>query len=434
MSGKSRRTHRNLMLSSCALALGVMGAHAAIAADTPAAGAAPTKIEEVIVTAERRETNVQHTPDAITAVPAQLLDEQFINKITGLNAQVPSLEITKASGFENLVAIRGIGSETPENSLTTVPGVSEFIDGVYIANTISLDQTLFDVHDIEVLRGPQGALYGQASTGGAILINTNQPELGKYSGAGDVSAGNYSLLRERLELNIPIGDTVALRVSGQKYDHDGFTNDVAIPGFREDDAHDGSVKAALLWKPASTFSATLSAEYYVSDQHGDAQKNINDPESSPWAIYQDYPSHFRLQSQLYHLNLQWELPWFTVKSVTGYQGLDHVQQEDSSRSAYVLLNQYDDVAAWNTHVHNYTEELAARSTGSSAHSSWRRTPSSTSWNMNAPPSARARPRRPCSTARPAWSMRTPCRATSTMGTCRISCTPRLRCSARRPGM
>jgi iron complex outermembrane receptor protein len=355
MSAKAKRTHRHLMISTCVLAFAVVAGHGALAeaAATPNA----TEIGEVIVTAEHRATDVQHTPDAITAVPARVLDEQFINKITGLNAEVPSLEITKASGFENLVAIRGIGSETPENSLTTVPGVSEFIDGVYISNTISLDQTLFDVHDIEVLRGPQGALYGQASTGGAILINSNQPELGKFGGSGDFSIGNYNLFRERLEVNIPLGDTLALRVSGQKYDHDGFTNDVAIPGFREDDAHDGSVKAALLFKPTSTFSATLSAEFYESNQHGDAQKNVNDPESSPWAIYQDYPSHFKLQSQLYHLNLAWDLPWFTIKSTTGYQGLDHVQQEDSSRSAYSLLNEYDDVAAWNTHVHNYTEEL-----------------------------------------------------------------------------
>jgi iron complex outermembrane receptor protein len=357
MSGSMGRTRRALMLSTCLVGLACVAGGAAAQQVASASTSASTQLQEVIVTAERRETDVQHTPDAVSVVSSRALDEQFINRITGLNAEVPSLEITKASGFENLVAIRGIGSETPENSLTTVPGVSEFIDGVYIANSISLDQTLFDVHDIEVLRGPQGALYGQSSTGGAILINTNQPELGRYSGAGDASFGNYNLYRERLEVNIPIGDTLALRLSGQKYDHTGFTNDVAIPGFKEDDAHDESGKAALLWKPTANFSATLTAQIYHSDQHGDAQKNIDDPESSPWSIYQDYPAHFKLTTQLYHLNLQWDLPWFTIKSVTAYQGLDHVQQEDSSRTAYSLASYYDDVAAWNTHVHNYTEEL-----------------------------------------------------------------------------
>jgi iron complex outermembrane receptor protein len=365
MYGSIARTRSALMLSTCALAISLMGAGAATAqqAAAPAATPAPaaTQIQEVIVTAERRSTDVQRTPDAITAVSGRTLDEQFITHVAGLSAEVPSLEITKASGFENLVAIRGIGSETPENSLTTVPGVSLFVDGVYISNSISLDQTLFDVHDIEVMRGPQGALYGQSSTGGAILINTSQPELGRYSGSGDASFGNYNLYRERVEVNIPIGDTLALRVSGQKYDHTGFTNDVAIPGFREDDAHDESGKAALLWKPTNNFQATLTAEIYHADQHGDAQKNINDPESSPWEIYQDYPSHFKLTTQLYHLNMQWDLPWFSIKTVTAYQGLDHVQQEDSSRSAYSLIQEYDDVAAWNTHLHNYTQEIDIQS-------------------------------------------------------------------------
>ena len=330
---------------------------AAAPADSSTSAASAARVDEVIVTAERRNEDIQRTPDAITEVSAKALDEQFITRITGLSAQVPSLEITKASGFENLVAIRGIGSETPENSLTTVPGVSEFIDGVYIANSISLDQTLFDVHDIEVLRGPQGALYGQSSTGGAILVNTNQPRLGVFDASGDVSFGNYDLFRERAEVNIPLGSQLALRVSAQKFDHAGFTNDVAIPGFREDDAHDGSVKAALLWQPSSNFSATLTAMVYHSNQHGDAQKNINDPESSPWSIYQDYPSRFELTSQLYHLNMEWDGPGFIIKSVTAYQGLDHVQSEDSSRSAYSLLGMYDDVAAWNTHIHSYTEEF-----------------------------------------------------------------------------
>ena len=107
----------------------------------------------------------------------------------------------------------------------------------------------------------------------------------------------------------------------------------------------------------NNFSATLTAEIYHADQHGDAQKNINDPSPDPWQVYQDYPGLFKLTTQLYHLNLQWDLPWFTIKSITAYQGLDHVQQEDSSRSTFALLHAYDDVAAWNTHVHNYTEEL-----------------------------------------------------------------------------
>src|SRR6202012_1650155 len=114
------------------------------------------------------------------AVGARQLDQSFVTNIAGLNGTVPSLEVTKASGFENLVTIRGVGSETPENSLTTTPGVSLFVDGVYIANTISPDQTLFDIDNIQVLRGPQGALYGESSIGGALIIESKQPVLKEF--------------------------------------------------------------------------------------------------------------------------------------------------------------------------------------------------------------------------------------------------------------
>ena len=372
MSNRSVRVKRDLMLSggvitivaclsTCAFA---DGAPQPPASDASAAGS--NQVQQIIVTAERRSADVQRTAIAVTAVGAKALDQSFVTSVAGLNATVPGLEVTKASGFENLVTIRGVGSETPENGLTTSPGVSLFVDGVYIANTISLDQTLFDVQDIEVLRGPQGALYGQSSIGGAININTRQPKLGAYDASGDVSFGDYALFRERAEVNVPLGDDFALRVSGQKFDHTGFTRDLAIPGFNLDDAHDGSFKAALLWKPNDNFSATLTGMVYKSDQHGDAQKNVLElvPPGSPalWStdtrtVSQDYPGKFALTAQLYHLNLQWTFPYFTIRSVSAYQGLDHVQREDSSRSSFAILDDYDDVAAWNTHLHNYTEEL-----------------------------------------------------------------------------
>jgi iron complex outermembrane receptor protein len=318
---------------------------------------APPGLAEIIVTAERRETDIQKTPLAISSVSAQSLDQSFVNDITALNGTVPSLETTKTSGFENIVTIRGVGSETPEEAPTTVPGVSLFIDGVYISNTVSLDQTLFDVDRVEVLRGPQGALYGQSSTGGSINIVTRQPQLDQFSGYGDFSIGNYRLTRERADLNIPMGDTLALRISGQRYDHQGFTNDTAIPGFREDDAHDTGAKAALLWHPIDDFTATVTGQWYHAGNHGAAQKNINDPDPDPWSIDQDYPSNFELTTALYHLNLQYDLPLFSIKSVTASQYLQNLQQEDSSRSAFDLIDSYDDVAAWNTTLHNWSQEL-----------------------------------------------------------------------------
>ena len=326
-----------------------------------AASAPASQASEVIVTASRRASDIQKTPTAVSTVSSAALDASFITNLTGLNGVVPSLEITHQSGFENDVTIRGVGYATPENSPTNVPGVAEFVDGVYIANTISLDETLFDVDHIEVLRGPQGALYGQSADGGAISILTRQPRLRTYDASGDASFGDYALFRERAEVNVPLGDTVAVRVSAQAYDHDGFTTNLALPRTRLDDAHDMSGKIAVLWKPNAQFSATLTGQVYHSDENGAAQKNIIENTipglEDPRVVYQDYPSTFDLTTQLYHLNLEYETPYFIVRSVTAYQQLDHVQQEDGSRSAYSVVGFYDDVAGWNTHLENYNEEF-----------------------------------------------------------------------------
>ncbi|MFI4933732.1 MAG: TonB-dependent receptor [Caulobacterales bacterium] len=352
MTNPSLRLRRYLILSTCLAALGLPAAVHAATADK-----AGSQAEPITVNAERRDVDIQKAALAISTVNAQTLDQSFVTNVAGLNGTVPGLEVTKASGFENLVTIRGVGSETPENSLTTVPGVSEFVDGVYIANTISLDQTLFDIANIQVLRGPQGALYGESSIGGAIIINTQQPKLHDFDAKGDVSIGSYGLTRERAEMNIPIGDDWAVRFSAQKFDRTGFTTDPLIPGFTLDDQHDESGKAALMWKPSDNFSATLTLQGYYADQHGDAQKNVLDPSPNPRVVFQDYPAHFRLENDVAHLNLEWDHPGFIIKSVTGYQYLAHQQREDSSRSAFSLLGQYDDVAAWNTWVNNWTEEF-----------------------------------------------------------------------------
>jgi iron complex outermembrane receptor protein len=364
MSEPSRSRSPAVLVSSCAFAALLCTALPAPAQTTADAAAQPGKdVEEIVVTATRRTTNLQTTPLAISAVSADTLEKDNINQLADINGRVPGLEITKSSGYETVVTIRGVGYETPENEPTTSPGVSLFIDGVYIANTISLDQTLFDIDHVEVLRGPQGALYGQSSTGGAISIVTKQPKLGEYSGTGDVQFGNYNLHRERAEVNIPLGDTFAIRISAQNYGHDGFTKDVLLPSNDLDDANDVSGKLAILWKPTDDFSATLTTQFYSSDFHGASQKRINDPNPDPWTVSQDYPSRFALDSNVTHLNLEWELPWFTVKSVTAYQYLDHHQQEDSSRSAFSLIGAYDDVAAWNTKLYNYNEEFDLVSNG-----------------------------------------------------------------------
>ena len=318
-------------------------------------------LETVTVTAEKRKVSVQDAPIAITAISGSTLDKSNVTQMSDLNGLVPGLTIAKSSGFENIASIRGIGSETPENAFTTQPGVSFYVDGVYIANTISLDDALFDVDHVEISRGPQATVFGQASTGGTINLIGNQPQLHQYSGSVEASGGTYDLYRTRDMINVPIGDTLALRGSVQVYGHEGFATDTDIPGFRLDGNRDISGKLALLWAPTQDFSATLTGQVSHGENPGAEQKNILDTNPNPRVVSQDYPSYFKLDTQLYHLNLDWELPWAVAKSVTSYQILDHNQQEDGTRWDVQNIGYYDHVQAWNTGMHDFTQDLTLNS-------------------------------------------------------------------------
>jgi iron complex outermembrane receptor protein len=162
-------------------------------------------------------------------------------------------------------------------------------------------------------------------------------------------------------VNLPAGDTVALRASAQVYGHQGFARDADIPGFRLDQAHDGTVRLAVLWQPDATFSLTASGQIYQTRTNGAEQKNILDPNPDPRVVMQDYPGFFQLDTQLFALTIRWELPWAEIRSVSSFQVLNHHQQEDGTRLDLPTLGFFDHVEAWNTFLHDTTQEVSLAS-------------------------------------------------------------------------
>jgi iron complex outermembrane receptor protein len=349
-----------------ALLFGVIACAAPVHADGLAGNLADAAnapgLEEIIVSADRRNVDLERAPVAITAVSAEELDASNVTQLADLNGLVPGLTIAKSSGFERIVTIRGIGSETPENAYTTQPGVSFHIDGVYVGNSISLDESLFDVDHIEVSRGPQATVFGQTSTGGTINLISRQPALEHFDAYVEASGGTYDLWRSRGMVNIPLGDDWALRASVQGYSHEGFATDTNLPGFRLDAAHDWTAKSALLWQPTAAFSATLTAQLYSANHNGDEQKNILDPNADPRTVSQDYPSLYALANQLYYLNLVWNLPGAVLKSTSSWQVLDNHIQEDGTRLNVAQLGFYDHVQPWDTWMRDLTQEVSLAST------------------------------------------------------------------------
>ena len=346
------------------LAIGT-GAHAEIFEDVSAgddAAVAETMVEEVVVTGEKRQTTLQSAPLAITAVGQEKLAAANIQQLSDLNGYVPGLTVAKSGGYVRVVSIRGVGYEASDN-LSAVPGTSFHVDGVYIVSPYALQTDFLDVERLEVLRGPQGTVFGQSATGGVLNSITYQPRFDELSGFGELSLGNYNLVKAAGAINVPITDTLALRVSAQHYAHEGFAKQVDLGDYDLDDANHTSARVALRWEPTAQFSAQLSAQIFRADQHGAAQKNLDDPIPDPRRISQDYPNKYELDFFLTYLDLQYDMGDAVFKSLTSYQRTRNHNQIDTDRLNYATYGLYDHMPYWNNSVDAYSQEFNISSKG-----------------------------------------------------------------------
>jgi iron complex outermembrane receptor protein len=224
------------------------------ATDT-AAGSSGEQLQEVVVTAERRTADLQKTPVAVSVREGRELQAQGRFSTKQILEDVPSVSIgtpvggaTTNDSPANTIAIRGIMANNSVNGslASVVPAAAYYVDDVL--NGIGGS---YDITQVQVLRGPQGTLYGRSATAGAVLINTGSPALGRFDGDALVELGNYDLQHYSAAVNLPAGDVVALRLSGNTYQRHGF---YASEGGNAD-IDDGRVK--LLFKPNSDLSLLL---------------------------------------------------------------------------------------------------------------------------------------------------------------------------------
>ena len=291
--------------------------------------------EEVLVTAEKRTESLQDLSQAVTALSAEDVENRQLSSFVDLSAIAPGVNVAKNEGFKTVITIRGIGNEANQNAIAN-PSVSYHLDGVYVASPFALQTDFLDLERVEVLRGPQGTLFGQNSTGGGINVITKAPTFDDFYGTADLALGEYSLVRARAAMNIPMSDTVAARVSVMKHQHDGFSDNVGN-GQDLDDADSISARFKLLFQPSDTFSATLTAQHFEEDVNGQAQKGIFDPTPGARNLAQDSLSSYDLESQLYSLTLEWDLGGATLKSLTSYQNDEISIQRDNDRHDYRTL-------------------------------------------------------------------------------------------------
>ena len=295
-------------------------------------------LEEIIVTAEKRSESLQDLSQAVTALSGEDIDNRNITSFVDLSSIAPGVTVAKNEGFKTVIAIRGVGNEANQNAIAN-PSVSYHLDGIYVASPYALHTDFLDLERIEVLRGPQGTLFGQNSTGGAINVITQAPDTEEFSGKADVTVGNYSLVRARGSVNIPISDSAALRASVASHNHDGFSKNIVLDQ-ELDQADSISARARLFWEPMENLRFNFTAQYYDENTNGAAQKGILDPTPGDRKLAQDWDNSYELESQLYSLVAEWDLSAFTVRSLTSYQDDDIAVVRDNDRHDFLtLINQ-----------------------------------------------------------------------------------------------
>ncbi len=271
-------------------------------ASSPNPSAAPV-LSEVVVTATRRETNLERTPIAVSAFSQQQLDRQQVANVTDIQRFVPSLQFNQnAANNALLITLRGIGNDAAF-TISSDPEVGFYVDGIYTPTVQGSTGLLYDLERLEVLRGPQGTLFGRNTTAGAITLTTAKPKLGDESGYIELIGGDYSRFGSRGAINMPITSTLAARVSFATEQHDGYVSYQQPPvlqgvdpsafttgGKRYNSQEQQSGRVSLLWRPDARFTWNLNIEGFLDEGTPDVPLLQSPrPGTAPYSILADTP-------------------------------------------------------------------------------------------------------------------------------------------------
>ncbi len=321
-------------------------------------------IEEILVTAEKRASTVQDTSIAITAYDTSSLNDRGIDELEDLQFSAPNLVISPNSQSPVTYAyIRGIGSDQLVAGFD--PGVAYHVDGIYVGQPSAMPGDMWDMARVEVLRGPQGTLYGRNTTGGSINVVTNDPVEG-FEAFGDVTIGNYDRRRFRGVVNAG-SDQVAGRLSYIRDLDDGYQeNSVGSDG---DQTNNHSVRGKLRFALGDNAQLKLTAQRFENKGRNSQRRResfvgipvyagaLPNP-SDPRKVGKDFREHLELENTYLGAELRVDFDNFTLVSITGYIENEWRQASDIDMSSNPV--QYQD---WNMETEQFTQELQLVSNG-----------------------------------------------------------------------
>jgi len=393
-------------LAVLALLAGAASAQAQTAQSPAAASAADPQSQEVTVTATKRTTTLQSTPLAVTPIGAAELDKQHVQTISDVVHLVPSFQAT-TEGDHGVITMtmRGIGNDSAKTEYAD-PEVALFVDGIYAPRAEGAAALLFDMQNIEVLRGPQGTLWGRNSTVGAVNMQTAPAELGATFGDIQGGLGSYNRFGTRAAFNFALTDTLALRAAFVHEQHDGYVNfqkppvisladqqaavaayNLANPnaqvafqpisptsfvetGPKYNSQDQSAARLSLLWKP--TRDLTWNASYEKFLDRGTPDMNLLQtprPGESFWSALISVAPQLHRDVNTFRSRVDWTLnDSMSLAYIAGYSDFQGSSDFDQSGGA-ILPTSFttggvvqEDRTNW-SHYKNYSHELEVQSTG-----------------------------------------------------------------------
>lgn len=304
-----------------------------------------TAIEEIIVTAQKREESVQDVPISLQAFTGVTLANASVNSVLSLPRLVPNFNVNRAAQTANVrLTIRGIGAA---GNTAIDPSIGTFMDGIYVPRPGALFVSFNDIAAAEVLRGPQGTLFGRNATVGAINLRSASPEE-EFGGKVGIEAGNYGWQQYTGVLNAPVGERLAFRVAGLYESSDGFYTSTATGDFGELDT--AAVRVGGTWKITDDVTWTLKYDYAKIDGDGvtdqpiipdtvtaanQARLNLlfagNPPQvADPFDYTTNEIKNGDLEDKQWGLasDLAWDIGDWTVRLLAGYRDWQNDQYED----------------------------------------------------------------------------------------------------------
>lgn len=320
------------------------------------------RLATVTVSAQKREQNLQDVPLSVTVVTGEDVEKAGTGTITDLQVTVPGLTVAEANrpATSTTIRIRGIGTNGNDGGLEGAVGF--FLDGVYRSRSGMGLSDLVDIKSVQVLRGPQGTLFGKNTSAGALLVETKDPS---YETEGEVSAtfGNYDLQKYTGILNVPlIEDKLAVRLVGSHHKRDGFIED-SVTGADYNDRDRTSIAGKVLFEPTSNLSFLLKADYSKQDESCCQLVRLTNPSSSALVgllsslangVGASYPTDPNPEARLTSINIkpvvdtedkgislttEWAWGEVDVKSITSYRDFYNLTYNDVDFSGADIVRQ-----------------------------------------------------------------------------------------------